>query len=317
MMRKVLIISTNALGDTYLSAAAIEPIIKAFKEVEIHFISQRNAKPFLDLLSIDNWFFLESKKIFKIVRMILRIRKIKYDFVFTFFPGVANSIIFYLTRANNKAGFSNLIKKKQWHNSSQKATLVGHNNIFFVWEPNMNFLDRITGVLSLVQIKVGEISKPMFPLNDGIKTNSNNNFISIHFKSRVKNKSLSDHDLIELCGTLYSLTKYNIILIGSKSDFTFDLIEACKRENITLSINPEFSILLTNIIKSKLFIGVDSFPLHIADAHNINFIGLFGPTCPESVLVNHSKSVLFEYDEYLKLDIQRLMARLNYINKNE
>ncbi len=308
MKKKFLIISTNALGDTYLSASAVTPIFESFNNAEIHFVAPIQSKALLNHLNVDFCYCLNKKNVFSIMMLVIKIRKVKYDYVFTFFPGIANTLLFNLSRSFSKAGFYNFIKKKQWYYRTQKGVLKGNKKLYFCWKPEMNYLSRISGVLNLVGIKSKINKKPIFFTNNEENRREEENFITIHFKSRDNNRSLSNGDLIKLCEYLWQNFKLKITLLGVIEDFNPDLIRSLKDKHIHFCINAEFTPLLSEIINSKIFIGIDSFPLHIADAYNINFIGIFGPTFPKSVLVNNKKSIIFDFDKYLKPDLAKLIS---------
>ena len=100
---KILIISTNAIGDTYISATAISCLINHYGNIEIHFLSAYKS----------NFLFREIKtpkviyitKNYTLLKSLIEIRKIEYDLGFSFFPGIINSFFLLFSRAKIKAGF--------------------------------------------------------------------------------------------------------------------------------------------------------------------------------------------------------------------
>lgn len=113
-LKKILLISTNALGDTYLTCAAFKSIKDFFKKVRIDIVSTENAEFFLDEVGFDNLYLLKKKSFADMHSLVSKIRKTKYDIVFNFFPGQMNSSVFKLSNAEEKIGFTNFIKKKSW-----------------------------------------------------------------------------------------------------------------------------------------------------------------------------------------------------------
>ena len=79
-------------------------------------------------------------------------------------------------------------------------------------------------------------------------------------------------------------TPIKIIFVGALNEF--DLIQSLqgKMENKEKSINSAGKITLNQLFylisKSKLFIGNDAGPMHIAAAQGIKTLGLFGPNLP-------------------------------------
>ncbi len=312
-MIRILIISTNALGDTYLSSAAIEPIRRFYNPCEIHFVSLENAKFFLGYLTIDKVFYLKSKDIVPILKILIEIRKINYNYVFSFFPGVMNSLIYFYAKSQKKAGFINLVRKKQWYNNNNKAKVKDKINKQFIWKPEMSYLSRISQLLQLTGINSSKIVKPTFPPKNMGHSIIDKNILTIHFKARDKNRSLTDLDILKICESIMQKHNVKICLLGVEKDFSITLKEECNKKNISFLIGPLFTDLLDIIINSKLYIGVDSFPLHLADAYNINYLGIFGPTLPNAVLTNFKKSVIFDYGEYLNTNFPLLLEKVEEV----
>ncbi|MHB8580994.1 MAG: glycosyltransferase family 9 protein [Ignavibacteriaceae bacterium] len=312
-MTRILIVSTNALGDTYLSSAAIRPIRKFYNACEIHFVSLENSKLFLEYLDIDKCFFLKSKDIVPILEIMKEIKRINYDYVFSFFPGVINSLIYLYAKSQKKAGFINLIRKKQWYNNINKATFRDKINKQFIWNPEMNYLLRISKLLQITGIESSEIVKPMFPIKIQDHSIIDKNTLTIHYKARDKNRSLTDSDILELCDRILQNHNVKISLLGGERDFSATFTDQCNKKNIYLLNETLFPDMLATILNSKLYIGVDSFPLHLADAYNINFLGIFGPTLPNAVLTNYKKSVIFDYGVYLNVNFPLLLKRVEEV----
>ncbi|MEJ2617318.1 MAG: hypothetical protein P8Z35_20370, partial [Ignavibacteriaceae bacterium] len=161
-MGKVLIISSNALGDTYLSASSLETLKSFDPSMEIHFIAQKDSNFLLQNLPVDKIFSLNDKTVSDIFYLIKRIRRNKYDIVFDFFPGIVNTIFFYFSKSRIKAGYPNFIKRNQWFNVSQRAIIKGTSSQRFVWQPHMNYLLRISKLLELTGIANKHVAKPIF-----------------------------------------------------------------------------------------------------------------------------------------------------------
>lgn len=305
-MKKILLISTNALGDTYISASVINLLRQHLDGCEIHFITNSVSSLFLTYLPVDKIFYLKKKTVIQILLLLLLIRKNKYDFTFLFFPGWVNSIFYFCIKSKIKAGFPNLKYISRWDNKTAKVHTNLSDSKKISWFPNMNYLERIGLVLQSVGMNKNKLSKPVFN-NLQIYNLPYKDFILIHYQSRIKEKSLSEPAIIEIAKYFHT---FQIIILtntikNNMSNFTSD---------IKFIINPSISQLITFIIKAKLFIAVDSFPIHIADAYNSNFVGIFGPTNPHSVLVNYQKAIYFPVKSLEKLELELIIKKLkNYI----
>ncbi len=299
---KYLIISTNAIGDTYLSASSIRLITSNDRNADIDFISTAICHPILELLLLKN-IYTVSKSIIDIFNVAFQIRRKNYDFVFSFFPGLVNSFFFLVSKGDKKGGYVNFIRLKEWYKIKQRVFIKGAQSKKLVWSPNNNYLDRIKLPLSVFfdmtlpncfQKKLMEV-----PVSESKYSNS----ILIHPFSRSKERALGYDSLKKLIK--YFEKQNKVFVIGTEKDF-HDLNDS----TISQLSNLKFIELVEAILSCKLFIAVDSFPIHIADAHNTNFIGLFGPTNPKAVLVNHIKAIRFKSDRLDGISFETVIEEL-------
>lgn len=287
---KYLIISTNAMGDTYLSASAINVIKSSDKCAEIDFISITKCKPILEVLSLNKIYIVE-KNILSLFEAILNLRKINYDYTFNFFPGLVNTFFLLFTKGKRKGGYINLIRKRDWYDRKQKVFIKGANDRKLTWLPSENYLERVKLVLS-VFFDFPALNSFQKKIMEFHKLNSDfSNCVIIHPFSRSKERTIGHTALKEL--VKYFQRHNSVFVVGESMDF-WEITDS----TIPALADLKFIELVEVILSCKLFIAVDSFPIHIADAHNTNFIGIFGPTDPKAVLVN--------FDKAIKLEVARL-----------
>lgn len=311
-MKKVLIISTNAIGDAYLSASAIDTLKNIYKEIKIDFVVNISSGFFIKELDINEFFFIKQKSIAEVFGIISRIRKCKYDFVFTFFPGLVNTIVFKSCNAEVKSGFINFRKISNWYNISQKLYVSGRNSQDLFWYPEMNYLDRIKIVLSGAGITIKNIRKITFPnLLCGFEKDDS---VLLHFSSRTQERMLN-YELVEklisyLCNELNLKTN----VIGTEKELSGLHIHENK---LTLIPSPDLKLLIELMLKCKVFIGVDSFPIHLADAYKIKTIGIFVSTNPVSVLQNRENKYILRKDTFEKIELKDIIDMLKNIKLND
>jgi heptosyltransferase-2 len=106
-----------------------------------------------------------------------------------------------------------------------------------------------------------------------------NRVVAIAPTSAWKTKEWIESHFIDLCKKLKE-KKYEVVLIGSKSDF-----EKCQRisdetfsSNLTGKLDLDQTLILLS--NSKLLISNDSSPVHLAGIVNTPTIEIFGPTSP-------------------------------------
>ena len=101
-MKNILIVSVNAIGDTYISLAALEILKKNFDEVKINFVINKPSEFLFGPLKDITLYTLEKKKALNLLILLLKIRKGNYDYVFNFFPGRFNTVLTFLVKSNIK-----------------------------------------------------------------------------------------------------------------------------------------------------------------------------------------------------------------------
>ncbi len=305
-MLSVVVISLNAVGDTYLSLSAIPFLKRNTSEIDITFVVNKKST-FLFKNEEVNVITVE-KKILSILRALYSLRKINFDIILSFFPGVANSLLLKLLKGRVKAGYINYHKIVDWHKKANLATIIKQNTkVYKYWEKNYNYLARIEIILSEIYPEENvKLSKYKF----NISTIAKDDNIVIHYRSRFIQRSLTIEQLIALVNYLRETFNSPVLIIGS------DELKGLEVNDSQIIINPDVRKLV-NLVHNKLFIGVDSFPLQIADAFDTNFVGLFSITNPKAVLSNSHKSIEYACQSFSEISTALLIEKLNsYLIKN-
>lgn len=303
-MKNILIVSVNAIGDTYISLSALEVLKRNIGQVKINYVIDKPSAFLLYPLKDIKTYILKSKNLINLIILLLEIRKQKYDYILNFFPGRFNTVLTFLTKGRIKAGYFNILKVQDWYNKSQKVKVMGINSVGKFWIPKMSYLKRVELVLDSVGIREEINSKFKF-LNISLKKS---NYIIIHPFSRYLNRALSFETIALLIDELKNKYDKRIIIIGNQSEFGDKYLKLQEKDIAELIFKDKIEDLIYLIMNAFLFIGVDSFPIHIADAHNINIIGIFGPTNPKSVLVNFSNAIRFDTNNLNKLPFKDLIT---------
>lgn len=296
---KILIISTNALGDTYLSASAIQCVKNNLQNAEIHFVTTSESE--FILASLKNaTIHIINKNIVSIIFVLSKIFKYRFEYVFTFFPGVVNTLFYSIARSKYKAGYTNYFRVNDWYSKNHQITIKKLRHKKDAWKPNDNYLDRIKYVLNAVGFNANSLSKKIFDEPES-KNPDYVDKIILHVFSREVPRALTTILIKRLCE--YITLKYDkkIILIGVAKEIDVELAYYIEKSQIKFLGNLSLNELVKTIYSSQLFIGVDSFPLHVADSYNINFIGLFSCTNPSSVLINYNKAIVFNSNSFTEI----------------
>ncbi len=304
-MKKILIISTNAIGDTYISMSAIPVILSKYPDAEIFFLTNKGSEFLFEKTEVEDVFVTE-RQVGSLLKTLIKIQKYNFDYVFSFFPGRVNSFFLKMVNSQRKGGYLNYRKINHWADKYLDATLLNKNWKEKVrWDPNENFLSLTNLILQKFDFRSGAISKYVYNIKISKKYDDT---IVVHPISKIAEKSLSEEQILNLVKFLKN-EKNKVILLGDNK-----LTELLRNKNneVDLIIKPNIPQLI-DLVHCKLFISVDSFPLHIADAYNTNFIGLFSFTKPQSVLTHNTKSIDFNISDLRKIETKRIIKNINEV----
>jgi ADP-heptose:LPS heptosyltransferase len=143
------------------------------------------------------------------------------------------------------------------------------------------------------------------------KISAIDNSVLIHGISRTEDRSLTNLQFKLIVTFLIEHGIKNINILGAKKEN-----EKIKKNlnNTRVSFLSDLSLQeLVLELNDSIFIGVDSFPLHVADAYNANFIGLFTCTKPEAVLTNINKSIKFKKKSFSEVSPQEFVEKLEKV----
>ena len=307
-MNKVLIISTNAIGDTFLSFSAIESIKKSLSDCSIDFVVDEKSNQLFNSFTDVNKFITVNKNLITIKQVVSRIRLERYKFSLNFFPGRVNSFINCFSGAKKRAGYFNLKKDTNWYLNNQSVVFNGKKKNKYCWRPNEKYLERISLVLQSVGISATDLEK-IKPISNPLIQKSTTKQIVIHPFSRFPERSLSKKTLLPLIEYLLNST-YEIEIICSSLDSNFNILKSLNFTNLKISADQDLKYLVEDIYNAQLFIAVDSFPLHIADAYNSSFLGILGPTNCNSVLTNSGKGVQLDTSSLQNVTFETILPHI-------
>lgn len=220
-------------------------------------------------------------------------REKQFDYVFSFFPGRINTILFLFSKKLFYAGFWNVSAKINWWlNNSEKGIAKKNIRKRFLWNSTEPYLQRIVKSLEAVEISCTNVQKPIFNI---ILENRRvyEDYILLHFHSRQKERSLNTETIINIIYYLHQRYKCNIkIMVWNAEVYQVKSIVSSMKF-VEIIENASLDTITVLIFYAKIFLGIESFPIHIADAYNTNFIGIFGKANPKTALQHYQKSIEF------------------------
>ena len=274
--KRILIISTNAIGDTYLSSSILNIPELSSEKNYYTIVTTKGSKFLTENLNYHRIKYINNRNYLSILLIVIYLSLRKYDIAFSFFGGRVNSILFLLARAKTKSGFINIKKIEDWSIKKAKLYLKGlppKNDL--IWKPEMNFMDRIKLCLRPLGIDTENLKKLKFQNYEYAPISEDKNIL-INYDSKVQEKKI-DMNILE--GLIEYLTVYK--------DYKIKIIDFNKRykiknDNVIIYNNINVVDILNLLNGCILFITTDSFILHFADAYDIKTLGIFFKTNPES-----------------------------------
>ena len=294
---KILIISSNLIGDTVLSTGVIDHFVKNYPDAKFTFLVGPTAAQIYQ-------HFPALEKIIKIKKrsynlhwfeMFLKNRKIKWDIV----VDLRSSLLPYLLKAKKRFIFK---KNNKLHHLDQLKNFFNLNN---------NFLNIYNS----------------YREEEEVRENLNKNFKYIvifpggNWIPKIWPISNYNQLLIKLYKK-YSHLKFIIVGSTIEEKKYFRNIKKNLPENLFVNLMGK-SLTLTSAYmkKSNLFIGNDSGLMHLSVASNLPTITLFGPT--NDKIYGHTKNNCFiirtkeSYDYFNKINVDPEKSYMLSINSDQ
>ncbi len=300
-MKNVLVIKTHAIGDVIMTTPALRALKKAIPDAEISVLIGKWSSPILKnnpyvsrCIEFDD-IILHKKKIFEIVKLLLKIRSMKFDTAVIFHPSVLMHLFAVLAGIKNRAGLS-----RNGKNFLLTASVEENGSYDFYYPINFLKLVRLVSG-SIFQGEKAEDLKMNVYSNENDRVSAEN----ILRKQGILNlekiiliapggaanpkENISariwpvEHyiDLIHLISK--ELNDYSIVISGGKNDI--DLVKSIHEKAhqvVDLSGKTNIYEIIHIINLSQVVICNDSAVLHISLAQNRPTIGIFGPTSMKS-----------------------------------
>ncbi len=271
--RTVLIIQTAFIGDVILATALIESLHQKFPEVHLDFLVRKgNEELVLENPQVTNVLIFDKSQKFKnLIKLILRIRKARYDYVInvqrfattglmTIFSGAGKTIGF------NKNPFSFLFSRRVRH--------------------EIDGLHEVERNHKLIASLVGEPQgRPrLYPSQDQFEKVApfkSEPYITVSPASVWFTKQLKKEKWIEFLSDLPP--QLNVFLLGAGSDFELCEVirkETCDRNLVNLA--GKLSLLESAALMKDARMNYvnDSAPMHLASAMNAPVTAVYCSTVP-------------------------------------
>ncbi|MCX7697331.1 MAG: glycosyltransferase family 9 protein [Bacteroidales bacterium] len=270
---KVLLIQTASIGDTILATAAAGSIKSLDPKAEVHFLCKDSTVQVLEDHPIINriwvWEKSGSRKYYKLFRLIMELRKHKFDAAINFQRYLSTTLLLILLRADYKALFRSHFLSF-FFRYSIKHVLSGRHEIDRNLELLRLIFPQASFALPVIAIKKPENFILSLP------------YITIFPGSLWETKKTPLEKWIELIGLLpEDMTVY---IMGSKSEENLAelIVENVRRENV-YNLCGKFSLREVAFIMKYAVMNYtnDSAPTHLATATGASVTTVFCSTVPD------------------------------------
>tara|TARA_B100001093_G_scaffold420717_1_gene412717 strand:+ start:293 stop:1219 length:927 start_codon:yes stop_codon:yes gene_type:complete len=265
---KILVVKPSSLGDVIHSLRVMNVAKNYNERISIDWVIKREIAGILDATGIveHSFYFDRGQGLLSYVKLILEIRKKKYDFCMDMQGLLRSGIITALSKSRFKIGrkdgreFSTLFYEKVKEGFIKKPN--------HAIEKLLPFLNRI-GINNFPQDL--PLSFPHSTLGESVKIELNRfrKYIVLFPESRRKEKEWPYFEKLAL--KLKQFPHFGIVIAGTRKNGQFP-------ETVDLRGRLSVNELPQLIKKSALIISNDSAPLHIASSLQVPSISLFGPT---------------------------------------
>lgn len=274
--QKILVVQTAFLGDVIL----ITPLIRAIK---INFpnaildviVIKENEEVLRNNPNLNSIYTFDKKKnkIISFLKNVYRLKKIKYDAVFTPHSSVTTGLMIFLSGIKYRIGF------ERWFAQNFLNIKIKHLPNTLKIKKNLYLISSFDGKDYTIQTELFPNTE-MFAKAENILENlkkQTTKIIAIAPGSIWPTKMWLKQNYKELADKLVNIN-YGIIMIGSKNEK--NLANEIIPDKNSINLAGELSILESAaVIKyCDLMICNDSGAMHIANAMGTDVFAIFGPT---------------------------------------
>ncbi len=295
-MQKILIIKTHAIGDLLMSSCGIRETKKAFPESEITLLTGKwsvsivENNPFIDKRITFDDSILFQKKIFSLLKLILEIRKERFDMAFiyhqsplihllAYFGGVKNRYGFYRSNSRFLTGFIEEKGSNHYYYPKNFVNLLEASGVTPTEDYSLDVFPRDSDRKKIEELFIEEnivLSKKLILIAPGGSHNS---------KEKVSARVWPLEKYVDLIALINKENPVaQIVITGGPTDKETAEAIIAKSSVPIFNICGKSSLLGSAVVieKSALLICNDSSLLHVALAQGTPVSCIFGPTAIET-----------------------------------
>jgi len=304
---KILIMRSGGIGDVLMSTPLVKAIRKHYPKAEItYFVGNWSKNVIEDNPNIDKIFnyddmIIIGRNIFKIIGLIKRIRKQKFDLIFNLEKSWHWALLAFLFGIKARVGFN------RYGEGFANTISVPFNGKKYELEYYLDLARLLNMKISSDNMEIYITKKEKSISNKFIIKNKlkKNKILGIApggadnpaQQAVIKRWPLDNY--VKLINKLTEEKKTYIMIFGGSNDVETckELVNKIKNKEQVINTTGKLTIKESAALMKycKLFITHDAGPMHIAGAVKVKLIALFGPTqahrfAPKNIIVIKAKS---------------------------
>jgi len=287
-IRRIGIMHLNQIGDLLFALPMIASLRKHAPKAEIHSYVKPYLRELLAPCALVDEIRLREGGMRNTLQLIARVRRARYDLFITLSRSEECMLIATLSGASLRAGFCHPPLDRLLH---VREAIRGHNS----WSNNARLLERL-GIPACDGGYVGLLPRERYdgpgPLPARYAV------LSPGASSRRQAKAWYPAGFAAVADSLLERHGLVSVLVGgsdcrSFNDSVLAAMQAPAREAV-LDVTGRIGLrqLSALLAGAALFVGIDSGVMHMAAAHDVPVVALFGPTDPDFVAPHNRRSLI-------------------------
>jgi ADP-heptose:LPS heptosyltransferase len=302
-IRTILVVETLRMGDLLMTLASLPGLHALFPKAAIQMIVAKQWETLVQRSEdVSIWRTFPNKSVASIFALFRHLQKASFDLVVVPTPGSLNALLGLAASSRHRIGFFSAY--------SDAAPYLDAHQIFSYGmaperaanvPPEARRYSYFQTILRLLGSSVPEIQKRL-------RTNINAAdppIIGIHGHAKQPYRSLPLPTLISFLSSMRKDFQERIQYFCHKDETAIQTaLMSARLEGIEIITTDSIEETLNHIAGCSVFIGVDSGPLHLAEALDIPVIGVFGPTRLENYMTSDAR-----YSQQIPVECNKELRR--------
>ncbi len=274
--KKILVIKLRAIGDVVLSTVILPNLAAAFRDAEIHFLTERAAAPIVEGNPHVDRVLLFRKGETPTLRFLANLRRERYDVVFDLFCNPRSAFMTQATGAPFRVGYPFRFRAYAYNVHIPFRREVTHNTQF-----NLNPLERLGIPVTSRTLSIPSDDSPRVrEFLDALRSGGAP-VVALNAGGTWESKRWGLENFARLGDMIAERSGARILLLWGPGEER-DASEIAGRMRRPAAIAPPTDLreLAALLRGCDALVSNDAGPMHIGAAAGVPTLGIFGPTNP-------------------------------------